>query len=82
MGRGLEHTFLQKGQYERCSTSLFIREVQIKTTSHLTEWLSSMNPQTTSAREDVEKREPSCIGSGTVNCCNHYGKLYGGSSTN
>ena len=28
-------------------------------TSHLSEWLSSINPQMTSAREDIEKREPS-----------------------
>ena len=41
------------------SMSLLIREMQIKaqwdTSSHLSEWLSSVNQHTTSAGEDVEK---------------------------
>ena len=49
-------------QMKRCST-LIIRELQIKpqwdTISHLSEWLSSINQQT-SAGWDVEKREPFC----------------------
>ena len=32
--------------------------------------------------KDVEKRESWYIASGNVNCCNHYGKPYGGSSNN
>ena len=28
----------------------------------------------------MEKREPSCTDGGTVNCCSHYGKQYGGFS--
>ena len=32
----------------------------IPSLSHLSEWLSSTNRQTTSAGEDVEKKEPSC----------------------
>ena len=47
---------------KRCSASLAIREMQIKTTrdttSHLSEWPSLINQQTTSARKVVEKKEP------------------------
>ena len=54
-----------------CSTSLIIREVQIKTTMryHLTpvRWPSSKNLQTINAGEGVEKREPSCTVGGNVN---------------
>ena len=46
---------------KRCLTSLAIREMQIKTTiitSHMSEWPSLINQQTTSDSEDAEKREP------------------------
>ena len=49
---------------QRCSISLIIREIQIKTylhwdiTSHQSEWPSSKNLQTTNAGEGVKKREP------------------------
>ena len=54
-----------------CSTSVIIREMQIKTTkgitSHRLEWPSSKNLQTINAGEGVVKREPSCTVSGNVN---------------
>ena len=56
---------------KRCSTSLIIREMQIKTTVkyHLTlvRMVMIKNLQTTNAGEGVEKREPSCTVGGNVN---------------
>ena len=46
---------------------------QWEVTSHLSEWLSSINQQT-SVREDVKKREPSCTVSGKADWSSHYGK--------
>jgi len=45
----------------RCSTSLILREMQIKTTSilttsHQSDWLSSKSPQITNAGESIEKK--------------------------
>ena len=67
-------TFFQRptdGQriHERCSTSL-IGEMQIKIkrgiTSHLSEWLLSINQQATSADKEVEKKECLCTVGGNL----------------
>ena len=48
--------------------------------SHLPEWLSSINQQTTSTGEDVEKKEAFCPVDGNPDWCSHCGKQYGDTS--
>jgi hypothetical protein len=74
---------MAKKHLKKCSPSLAIKEMQIKTTLkfHLTpvRLAISRTPTRTNIGEDMGKKEPSYTVLGNVSYYHHFGKQYGAS---
>jgi hypothetical protein len=73
---------MAKKHMKKYSTSLAIKEIQIKTKLRFlfTPVEMARTQTATNVGENVGKKEPSYTAGGNVNLYNHYGKQYGGSS--